>query len=123
MPSSLASTETSMAIGDYAAGGHTAGEGFSGWPASLTLLTALLRAEPNSDPTLDEDEWAQFTDLVVERHRIAPAIVAALSATGMTPPGPVLVRLRTEAQANAFMALANKVETARRWQIRSRPPG
>ena len=107
-----------MAVGDNMARGPMAGEGFSCWPAPLTLLAALLRAEPASgpaldEPVLDEDGWAQFAGLVVERHRIAPAIVAALAAIGMTPPGPVLARLKTEARANAFMALAHKAETAR----------
>ena len=98
-------------------GNQSAEEGFAGWPAPLTLLTALLRAEPMSGhepgPALDEDSWAEFADLVIERHRIAPAILGSLEAAGIKPPGSVLARLRSEARANAFMALANKAETAR----------
>jgi hypothetical protein len=112
MPSSPVSIEKSVTTGD-----HAIGEGFPGWPAPLILMTALLRAEPKLDPTLDrvldEDEWDRFADLVADRHRIAPAILGALVATGITPPERVMARLTEEVHANAFMALAHKAETAR----------
>jgi hypothetical protein len=112
MPSSLVLIEKSVTTGD-----HAIGEGFPGWPAPLRLMTALLRAEPKIDPTLvrifDEDEWEWFADLVIKRHRIAPAILGALAAAGVTPPERVMARLTEEVRANAFMALAHKAETAR----------
>ena len=80
---------------------------------ALRLLAALLRAEPEPAPALDGDEWEQFADLVSGRHRVAPAVVGAIAATGMAPPGPVAARLEAETRANAFAALAYKAETAR----------
>lgn len=97
------------------------GKGIAGWPTPLRLLAGLLGAPdrgsdraPSPDPAaLDRRQWDEFARLVVERHRVAPAALAALEATGIAPPEEVLGRIRAEARANAFEALAQKAETGR----------
>ncbi|MHA1528090.1 MAG: nucleotidyltransferase family protein [Alphaproteobacteria bacterium] len=80
---------------------------------SLRLLTALLRAEPGPLPTLNPDQWNELADLVIDRHRVAPAIAAALAASKLMPPDPVRERIEAEARANGFTALRQKAETGR----------
>ena len=91
--------------------GRTPGD--TGWPMPLRLLSALLSAEPGPLPTLSLEQWDAFADLVIERHRVAPAIAAAFAASGLAPPDPVRARIEAEARANGFAALRQKAETGR----------
>jgi len=87
--------------------------GDTGWPMPLRLLIALLGTEPGPLPALSPEQWDEFAALVIERHRVAPAIAAALAASGLTPPDPVRARIEAEARANGFAALRQKAETGR----------
>jgi len=79
----------------------------------LRLLTALLRAEPGPLPALSPEQWDEFAGLVIDRHRVAPAIATALAASGAAPPDPVRALIEAEARANGFVALRQKAETGR----------
>jgi hypothetical protein len=87
------------------------------WPRPLILLCALLAGRPEMAETaasrMTDAEWESFIDLVIARHRVAPAIAEAVRASGVAPPGPVLQTIRDEARANGFAALAQKNESLR----------
>ena len=91
--------------------------GCAGWPRPLILLRALLtgdiEAAALTASRMPDGDWDSFTDLVIERHRVAPAIVEALQALGAALPGPVLEAIRAEARANGFAALAQRTESLR----------
>jgi hypothetical protein len=93
--------------------GAARGEGVTGWPRALRFLADLLGEVPPATAPLDAAQWREFAQLVIERHRVAPPVVAALEQSGITPPEEVLGLLRTEARRNALEALAQKAETAR----------
>lgn len=94
-------------------GKHPAGSPVAAWPAPLRLLVGLLGEGAVDAPSLGPAEWREFARLVIERHRVAPAVVAALARAGITLPEEVLTRIRAEARANGLEALAQKAETAR----------
>ena len=79
----------------------------------LRALVSLLGAGPAPEIRLGPEEWDVFTRLVVDRHRVAPATLAALERAGTPAPAEVLERIRAEARDNAFAALAQKAETRR----------
>ena len=83
------------------------------WPAPLRFLGSLLGPPPAPPAQLDEWEWEAFARLVIDRHRVAPAALAALERSGTPVPAAVLERIRVEARSNAFAALAQKAETRR----------
>ncbi len=87
------------------------------WPRPLILLCALLAAGPERSEAavsrMTEAEWDGFTGLVIDRHRVAPAIAEAVRASGVVLPGPVLRTIRAEARANGFAALAQRAESLR----------
>ena len=83
------------------------------WPAPLNLICALLAGEPVAAPDFSDAEWSEFSDLAIERHRIAPTLVAALGGANFEPPEAVLVRLRDEARICGFRALAQRAESLR----------
>lgn len=89
------------------------GKGMAGWSLPLRFLVRLLGSQGPGDETLDLEGWHAFARLVIERHRLAPATLAALERTGIAPPEAVMGRLRAETRANAFEALAQKAETGR----------
>jgi hypothetical protein len=62
---------------------------------------------------MSDAEWDEFSELVIDRHRVAPAITEAVSAGGITLPGPILEKVRDEARANGFAALAQRAESLR----------
>lgn len=110
---------SSAALSDRAKGHHTAGDraGWGNWNDPERLLLWLL-----SDPErraaapvtgLDAAGWAEFADLAIGRHRVFPAVAAAL---GDLPAGaglPAAERKKIEAAAreNALDALRRKAET------------
>jgi hypothetical protein len=91
--------------------------GGEGWPHPLVLLCALLAGKPEragaAASRMTEADWNDFTELVIARHRVAPAIVEAVRAGGVSLPTPVLQTIRAEARANGFAALAQKNESVR----------
>jgi hypothetical protein len=91
--------------------------GGEGWPHPLVLLCALLAGKPEragaAASRMTEADWNDFTELVIARHRVAPAIVEAVRAGGVSLPTPVLQTIRAEARANGFAALAQKNESLR----------
>jgi putative nucleotidyltransferase-like protein len=91
--------------------------GCTGWPRPLTLLRALLSGDDEAAALtasrMSDGDWDTFTELAIERHRVAPAIVEALQALGATLPGPVSQAIRDEARANGFAALAQQTESLR----------
>ncbi|HUF87241.1 MAG TPA: nucleotidyltransferase family protein [Thermohalobaculum sp.] len=87
--------------------------GIAGWPAPLRLLVALLGDAAPPRVALDREQWHDFARLVIERHRVAPPVLAALEKLDMAVPAEVLDRIRAEARANALAALAQKAETSR----------
>lgn len=89
-------------------------EGVTGWPPPLRFLVGLLgEAPPALAPPLDVAQWRDFARLVIERHRVAPPVLAALERTGIAPPDEIFRLLHAEARRNALEALAQKAETAR----------
>lgn len=88
--------------------------GCAGWPRPLNLLCALLAGDTEAVPKttrMSDVEWDSFTDLVISRHRVAPAIVESATSMGAELPGPVLQAIRAEARANGFAALAQRTES------------
>ena len=87
------------------------------WPRPLILLCALLAADPEMTQAaasrMTDADWDSFTDLVIARHRVAPAIAEAVRASGVVLPDPVVQTIRAEARANGFAALAQKNESLR----------
>lgn len=89
------------------------GKDIAAWPSSLRLLVSLLGANPPVRVALDRSEWDTFADLVIQRHRVAPAVLPALEAMETVPPAEVIERIRAEARSNAMDALVQKAETRR----------
>jgi hypothetical protein len=91
--------------------------GGPGWPRPLVLLCALLAGSPGiagpAAARMTPDEWDAFSDLVISRHRVAPAIAESVRNLGVAPPDRVLRAIRSEARANGFAALAQKSESLR----------
>lgn len=86
--------------------------GEPGWPRPLTLLCALLRGEGGvAAAGMAPAGWDSFTELVIARHRVAPAIARAVAACAMALPGPVEQAIAAEARANGFAALAQRAES------------
>lgn len=84
------------------------------WPRALQLLRAVLAADPDACETLlpkiTESDWHAFSDLAVERHKVAPAIV------GQTPlplPDETDAAIRAAAEANALQTLQQMSVTIR----------
>jgi hypothetical protein len=61
---------------------------------------------------LDAD-WDEFGDLVIGRHRAAPAVVAAVRGAGIALPARISDDLNREAEANLVQRLHQKAETVR----------
>ncbi|MFQ5565843.1 MAG: nucleotidyltransferase family protein [Paracoccaceae bacterium] len=99
--------------------GGTSPEALGGkdWPRPLIVLCALLAGKPDmakaAATPMTDAEWDGFTDLAIDRHRVAPAIAEAARASSVALPGPVLQTIRAEARANGFAALAQKSESLR----------
>ena len=91
--------------------------GGADWPRPLILLCALLAGKPElagaAASRMTDVQWDGFTDLAIDRHRVAPAICEAVRTGGVALPGPVFEAIRTEARANGFAALAQKSESLR----------
>jgi hypothetical protein len=62
---------------------------------------------------MSSDDWDEFADLVIQRHRVAPTIAEAIGTGGYAVPEPALAAIRAEARANGFAALAQKAESLR----------
>ena len=106
--------EDDSGAGDLHAGPDT---GTAGWPQPLILLTALLSGRSDlargAAAKMRGPDWDSFAGLVIRRHRVAPSVVVALDRTGLNLPEPTAARIRSEARANAFAALAQKAESLR----------
>jgi hypothetical protein len=106
-----------MAMPDCQGGTSTWEIGGEGWPRPLILLCALLAGKPDRAGTaaclMTDADWNDFTELVIARHRVAPAIAEAVRAGGVSLPATVLQTIRAEARANGFAALAQKNESLR----------
>lgn len=111
----LSPASSEPVLSEPTSSGNGAGQasGDTGWSMPLRLLAALLGAKPGPLPALSSGQWDEFASLVIDRHRVAPAIAAALDASGLTPPDPVRALIEAEARANGFVALRQKAETAR----------
>lgn len=83
------------------------------WPVPLRLLVSLLGPAPGRARGLDRAGWDEFARLVIDRHRVAPPVLPVLERDASAVPADVLERIRAEARANAFAALAQKAETRR----------
>jgi hypothetical protein len=85
------------------------------WSAPLRLLIALLHESPDGPirPGLSDADWDAFARLTVDRHRVAPAIRAALEARGVPVPGNVRATIEAAARDDGFAALAQKAESRR----------
>jgi hypothetical protein len=77
------------------------------------LLAGKVEMALTAASRLTDAEWGSFTELVIDRHRVAPAIAEAVQAGGVALPGPVVQAIRAEARANGFAALAQKSESLR----------
>jgi hypothetical protein len=91
--------------------------GGDGWPRPLILLCALLannrQMAQDAATGMTDVGWNSFTDLVIDRHRVASAIAEAVRAGSVALPDPVLKMIRAEARANGFAALAQRAESLR----------
>lgn len=87
------------------------------WPRPLILMCALLAGKPDiagpAAARMTDTDWASFADLVIARHRVAPAIAEAVRSAPVELPGPTLRTIRAEARANGFAALAQRDESLR----------
>lgn len=86
----------------------------SDWPPALGLLVAVLADDPQCSAqlsqTMTERDWHVFTDLAIDRHRVAPLITSHLQH--LDPPQAVADTLTDCAQRNAMQVL-HQVATLR----------
>jgi len=91
--------------------------GGAGWPRPLVFLCALLGGHPGlAAPVaraMSPEDWDSFAELVIQRHRVAPAAAEALAGGDYGVPEPVFAAIAAEARANAFAVLAQKTESLR----------
>ena len=74
------------------------------WPRPLTTLCRVLAPSPGAGtPDLTDEEWHQFAELAVERHRVAPALSGKLGACRI--PAEVERLLAHEVEASSWQAL------------------
>ena len=106
-----------MVVPNGQGGASTNALGGKDWPRPLILICALLARNTEiaarSASLMTNADWGSFTDLVIARHRVAPAIAEAVQASGVALPDPILQTIRSEARANGFAALAQRNESLR----------
>jgi len=83
------------------------------WPLALRYLVRLIAGQADPSERLGEADWDAFADLAIERHRIAPAVVAAVRDAGVVLPDRIAEALHREAAANLAQRLNQKAETVR----------
>ncbi len=80
-------------------------------------MTALLSGRPEEARQhatgLTVRDWPAFRDLVIERHRVAPLVGAALAEAGFAVPDEIVSDIRSAARQCGAAALAQREESLR----------
>ena len=86
---------------------------FRPWPQALNLVANLLSGADVIASGLTSEDWRTFTNLVVDRHRVAPMVLKAASDIGLEMPTEVAAAISSTANNDAAAALRQKAESFR----------
>lgn len=81
--------------------------------ALIWLISAPERRGPCPVSSLPPDDCDRLAELAIRRHRVAPAVAAALDDLPFAAPGHLRERLESAARSNSLAALTQKAETRR----------